>query len=52
MPSARHSVWRGLIALASFIFPLVVAHFPEYMNLTIGSVIFAALHYVETKYIM
>lgn len=49
MNSTKHSIWRAVQAGVSFLLPLLVAHFPEWGNLTLGAVVFGVWHWVEKK---
>lgn len=45
------SIWRGVVALLSFGIPIVFTTFPQWETLTIGTVAFAILHFLEKKFI-
>lgn len=50
MPKISVSVKRGVVSLFAFAIPVLVAHFPEYMNLSIGALLNGMLHYLEKTY--
>lgn len=49
MAGIGKSVWRGLVAFLSFSIPVLFMSFPTWENLTIGSIMFAILHFIEKK---
>lgn len=44
-----HSIYRAIVAAASFGIPLATMAMPGWESITLGSIIFGLLHYAETK---
>lgn len=46
---AGKSIWRGVQAVVAFLVPLLLAHFPEWANLTVGGILMGLWHFLEKK---
>jgi ABC-type uncharacterized transport system permease subunit len=44
-----HSVYRAVLAFLSFAIPLAFTAYPDLQTVTVGSVLFAILHYLSSK---
>jgi hypothetical protein len=44
-----HSLWRALVAGASFGLPLLTAAFPTWESITLGTIVYALLHYAQSQ---
>jgi hypothetical protein len=47
--SIAQSIWRALVAALSFAIPLIGMALPGWESITVGSIVYAILHYAQKQ---